>query len=45
MNIYQTTTKHCPKCNTTKPTTEFYKNNNKKDGYKVQCKQCNHTYQ
>ena len=45
MNIYQPITKHCHKCNTHKPTTEFYKNNNKKDGYKVHCKQCNDVYQ
>lgn len=45
MNIYQPTHKHCHKCNTTKPRTEFYKNNNKKDGLKVHCKDCNFKYQ
>ena len=35
MNIYHPTHKHCYKCDTTKPITEFYKDNNRKDGIKI----------
>lgn len=41
MNIY----KHCIYCNTTKQTTEFYKDNSSKDGIKIRCKQCDYIYQ
>lgn len=32
--------KHCNKCDTTKATTEFYKNASKKDGLQSICKPC-----
>lgn len=34
------TTKHCPKCNTTKQIDEFYKNASARDGHQVWCKAC-----
>lgn len=33
--------KHCNKCDTTKPLSEFHKNKNKKDGHASTCKACN----
>jgi len=45
VNIYQPTHKHCYKCNTTKPNTEFYKDNSSTDGIKIRCKQCDDIYQ
>ena len=33
--------KHCTKCNTTKPVTEFAKKTSSKDGLQYNCKQCN----
>ena len=45
MNIYHPTSKHCYKCNITKPTTEFYKDNNSTDGIKIRCKSCDYIYQ
>lgn len=33
--------KHCNKCNTTKPLSEFHRNKNKKDGHASTCKACN----
>ena len=45
MNIYQPTHKHCHKCNTTKPRTEFYKNSKTSSGLKSQCKHCDDLYQ
>jgi len=32
--------KHCHKCDTTKNTSEFYKNKSTKDGFQAQCKSC-----
>lgn len=32
--------KHCSRCNRFLPTTEFYKNKNKKDGLQAYCKSC-----
>ena len=38
-------TKHCNKCNTTKPITDFWKTSNpKSDGYNSWCKVCGKTY-
>jgi hypothetical protein len=34
------TTKNCPKCNEVKPSTEYYKDSSKKEGYSGQCKIC-----
>jgi hypothetical protein len=45
MNIYQPTTKHCIYCNTIKSTTEFYKDNKRKDKIKIRCKCCDDIYQ
>lgn len=45
MDIYHIAFKHCHKCNTTKPTTEFFKNNKKKDNLKIRCKCCDDIYQ
>jgi len=33
-------TKHCSKCNTTKPVSEFYKNRAREDGLQTYCKPC-----
>ena len=33
-------TKHCGKCNETKPTTEFSRNKKRRDGLQSQCKKC-----
>ena len=38
-------TKHCPKCNTWKPRSEFYKNRTTYDGLQGKCKQCQKKYQ
>lgn len=32
--------KHCSRCNTTKPVTDFYRDPRKKDGYNCTCKAC-----
>lgn len=32
--------KHCRKCDTSKPASEFYKNRTKKDGLQTTCKSC-----
>lgn len=45
MDIYQLTTKHCIYCNTIKQTTDFYKDNSSKDGFKIRCKSCDYRYQ
>jgi hypothetical protein len=36
----QTSTKHCPKCNTTKPVDGFARNRSTKDGRSCWCKAC-----
>lgn len=36
--------KRCNKCNSDKELTEFYKNDNYKDGYMSHCKQCHSDY-
>lgn len=33
-------TKHCPKCDTTKPAEEFYRNSSAPDGLQGYCKPC-----
>ena len=37
------TVKNCPKCSTTKPTTEFHRNSTKRDGLQGYCKSCSVT--
>lgn len=32
--------KHCPKCSTNKPASEFSRNKNERDGLAAYCKQC-----
>ena len=42
--VLSVASKHCAKCNTTKPLTEFSGNRNTRDGLQTQCKDCNRAY-